>query len=58
MFLIEKTENTPKPGSTRKLITPDIDNEIWTTPTEQDEGIRTDGGVYVLTTEYTDSGNQ
>ena len=58
MSLIRKTENAPKLGPNGKLRTPDIAYDIWTTPTEQNEGIRTDGGVYVLTAEYTDSGSQ
>ena len=57
LSLTEKTANAPKLGSTGSLSTPDLDNDIWTLPAEQNEGVRTDGGIYVLSAEYTDSGS-
>ncbi|MCZ6674627.1 MAG: PKD domain-containing protein, partial [Verrucomicrobia bacterium] len=57
LSLTHSATHAPKLGATGTWTPPARANEEnWTVPPEPGEGIRTDGGVFVLTADYTDAG--
>ncbi|QXD25613.1 PQQ-dependent sugar dehydrogenase [Opitutia bacterium ISCC 51] len=58
LSLTHESANAPKLGNQGTWTTPRrATTNNWTVPPVPGEGIRTDGGVFVLTAEYTDQGS-